>query len=153
MGVRAPSTTLPICTVAQAPVPCQENTEPEAEVSYNGAAGDPSDHEQAENKLPAPPAGVSWAPTEKVVAVSSRPHGQPYCIHTIPSRDVFPIGCELRTSSVMLKALHRRCAEAVPRFSGTETQLPRSGSSKAAAGGEWWASNEGRNTAEDAPPI
>lgn len=49
-----------------------------------------------------------------------RPHGQPYCIDTIPSRNVFPTGCVFRTSSVMLKALHRRCAEAVPRFSKTE---------------------------------
>lgn len=31
----------PICTVAQTSVPCQENTEPEDEASYNGAAGDP----------------------------------------------------------------------------------------------------------------
>lgn len=110
------------------------------------------------NKLPALPLVSLVGPPLRrwllcLPGTELRPRGQPYCIDTIPSRYVFPIGYELRTSSMMLKALHRRCAEAVPTFSGTETQLPRSGSSKAAAGSEWWASNEGTNTAEDAPPI
>lgn len=66
---------------------------------------------QAENLVNAP----HWAWVSRV-----RLHSKPYCTDTIPSRNGFPIGCEFRTSSAILKALHKRSAKAVPRFSGTK---------------------------------
>lgn len=66
---------------------------------------------------------------------------------------MFGIGCEFGTSSVILKALHRRYAKAVTSFPGIKTQLPRSNSSRKAAGGKQWANNKVRNTAEDASPL
>lgn len=54
---------------------------------------------------------------------------------------------------VILKALDTRYAKAVTSFPGSKIWLPRSNSSRKAAGDKRWANNNVRNTAEAAPPL